>query len=223
VSAGAADPALSDERARVAAVCRRLGDSGLVVAAAGNVSARRGDAVVLTPRGCRLSEARPEEMVVVDLDGGRLEGNGTASSELDMHLGIYAATGAGAVVHTHSHFATVLSCVVQALPVVHYSIAGLGGSVRVARYATFGSRELAANAVEALGGSSAVLLQNHGALTVGTTVESALERALLLEWLCSVAFHAKLYGQPSLGPTDELERVVQQSRRLNYGLTENEG
>jgi L-fuculose-phosphate aldolase len=206
------------ERERVAAACRRIGTSGLAPGAAGNVSARVDDHAVVTPRGCRLNDATAEELVVVDLGGQLVEGDRGVTSEHAIHLGIYAGTNAGGVVHTHSHFATVLSTVVDVLPSIHYSIAGLGERVRVAPYATFGTQDLADNVLESLEGSSAVLLRNHGAVTIGPTVEVAMERAFMLEWLCSLAFHSHVYGSPSLVPDEELARVREQSRRLNYGL-----
>lgn len=209
---------LLDERRRVAEACQRIGSSGLTPGAAGNVSARNGDEVVITPRGCRLNMATPEELVVVGLDGTTVEGDRTMSSEHAIHLGIYASMDVGGVVHTHSHFATVLSTVVTSVPTIHYSIAGLGDEVRVAPYATFGTEELAENVIASLEGSSAVLMRNHGAVTIGPTVEKAVERAFMLEWICSLAFHAHLYGTPSLVPPEELERVREQSRRLSYGL-----
>ena len=208
----------ADERLRVAAVCRQIGTSGLAPGAAGNVSARAGDHAVITPRGCRLSEATSEELVVIAADGTRVDGDRTVSSEHAIHLGIYAKTDAGGVVHTHSHFATVLSTVVTTVPTIHYSIAGLGDEVRVAPYATFGSEELAENVIAGLKGSSAVLMRNHGAVTIGPTVEIAMERAFVLEWICSLAFHAHVYGNPTLVSREELARVRAQSRRLNYGL-----
>jgi L-fuculose-phosphate aldolase len=204
-------------RKRVASASRELSSSGLVVAGAGNVSARMGGWMVITPRGCRLSQATPKELVEMALDGDPPAG---ASSEHALHTAIYAATKAGAVVHTHSHFATVLSATVDSVPAVHYAMVGFGGEVRVARYATFGTAELASNAAEALGDGSAVLLRNHGAVTYGSTVEHALERAVLLEWLCSVAYHASVLGRPQLVPDAELQRVAAQSRRLGYSLTE---
>jgi L-fuculose-phosphate aldolase len=206
-------------RERIAAVCREMGSSRLVLAGAGNVSARTTGGLLITPRGSRLAGASAEEIVFVP-DGADEADDGRVSSELAIHRSIYAATDAGAVVHTHSHFAAVLSAVVDVVPPVHYSLAGLGDEVRVARYATFGTRELAEHAVEALGANAAVLLRNHGAVTLGATVEHALERAVLLEWLCSVAYHARLYGDPRLIDAAEIGRVRDQSRRLDYSLTD---
>ena len=100
-----------------------------------------------------------------------------------MHLAIYAATEAGAVVHTHSPEVIALSAAREELPAIHYAITGLGGPVRVAPYVRFGSAGLAAAAVKALDGRSAVILRNHGAVTYGRDLTQAYDRAVLLEWL----------------------------------------
>jgi L-fuculose-phosphate aldolase len=94
------------------------------------------------------------------------------------------------VVHTHSTAATVVSTVVTELPTIHYILAVMGGPIRVAPYATFGSTELAANVVAAIEGRSGVLLANHGAITYGPTIEVAYDRALYLEWVAEVWLRA---------------------------------
>ena len=113
-----------------------------------------------------------------------------------MHLAIYAATKAAAVVHTHSPEVVALSASRPELPAIHYAITGLGGPVRVAPYVRFGSEGLAAAAVEALDGRSAVILRNHGAVTYGRDLAQAYERALLLEWLARTYRLALSYGNP---------------------------
>src|SRR5436309_2138111 len=117
--------ALSEERAAVADACRRLGAEGLLIGTAGNVSVRAG-----------------ERVAVVDLDGKIVAGTLQPTSELDLHLGVYRRYGTGAVVHTHAPMATALSLVLDELPCIHYQLLALGGTVRVAPYATFGTPEL---------------------------------------------------------------------------------
>src|SRR5262249_16636897 len=112
------------------------------------------------------------------------------SSELPLHLAVYAATGAAAVVHTHSVAATALSCLVDAVPPVHYYTAMFGRRVPVAPEAAYGSGELAGHAAAALAGRTGCLLANHGAVTVGGSLEQAYDRAVYLEWLCEVALRA---------------------------------
>src|SRR4029077_13703127 len=147
------------------------------------MSVRAGDAVAITPSGIGYAEMAPEDVCVVALDGTELDNSETPSSETPMHLAIYAATNATAVVHTHSAEVIALSAARDELPAIHYAITGLGGPVRVAPYVRFGSAGLAAAAVKALDGRSAVILRDHGAVTYGRDLAQAYDRALLLEWL----------------------------------------
>lgn len=184
-------------RERVAAAARRLAEERLVLGTAGNVSERVGDLVAITASGTVLESLTAEDVVVVDIAGEHAEGALAASSELELHLGIYRRYDAGAVVHTHPPLATALACVLGELPVIHYQmLAGLGGSVRVASYATFGTSELAALTLDALEDRSAALMSNHGAVTHGPDLEAAVERMLLLEWACGVYWRAAALGAP---------------------------
>jgi L-fuculose-phosphate aldolase len=217
----------------------RLLDDGLAVGSAGNISVRAGDIVAITPSGVSYAEMRPQDVCLVAMDGTRLPdaagpdsdpgkepdsdpgkdpGNGeTPSSETPMHLAIYAATSAAAVVHTHSPEVVALSASRQELPAIHYAITGLGGPVRVAPYVRFGSAGLAAAAVAALDGRSAVILRNHGAVTYGRSLAQAYDRALLLEWLARTYRLALSYGEPSILSAAELDEVTAESRRRRYG------
>jgi L-fuculose-phosphate aldolase len=206
-------------REAVADACRRLAREGLVQATAGNVSARVDEHVVVTPTGAVLSELRPELTTVVDLDGNVIEGELEPTSELFLHLGIYERFDAGAVVHTHSPVATALSCVVDELPPVHYQMLAFGGGVRVAPYATFGSRELADNVHTALEGRSAALMQNHGAVCFAGDCASATELALLLEWACEVYWRARAVGDPRILSEEELAGVIEAVTQRGYGET----
>src|SRR5436309_13206911 len=120
------------------------------------------------------------DMAVVDMAGELVDGEHGPTSELGLHLSLYEQMNAGAVVHTHAPFATALSCVVDEVPAVHYQMLQVGGSLRVAPYATFGTDELAQNVERALEGRSACLLQNHGTVAYGHELAYALESALLV-------------------------------------------
>jgi L-fuculose-phosphate aldolase len=204
-------------RAQAVSYSARLLDDGLAVGSAGNISARAGDVVAITPSGIAYQELRPADICVVALDGTVLDAPTPPSSETPMHLAIYAATGAGGVVHTHSAEVIALSAARDELPAVHYAITGLGGPVRVARYARFGSAGLAAAAVEALDGRRAAILANHGAVTYGASLPEAYDRALLLEWLARVYRLSLSYGEPRILSQAELDEVTAESRRLRYG------
>jgi L-fuculose-phosphate aldolase len=204
-------------REQLVSYCGRLIADGLAVGAAGNMSVRVGDVVAITPSGVRYSELIPDDICVVTLTGEEVAAHETPSSELPMHLAVYAATGAGAVVHTHSAEVIALSATRDELPAVHYAIVGLGGPVRVAAYTRFGSAGLAEAAVTALEDRRAAILQNHGAICYGRTLPEAYDRALLLEWLARVYRLASAHGTPRILSQAELDEVAAESRRRHYG------
>lgn len=185
---------LEAEKEAVAAAARRLADEGLVLGSAGNVSVLRDGLVAVTPTGAILRDARAEDVAVVDLEGRPVDGDLAPTSELPLHLGAYARCGAGAVVHTHAPVATAVSCVVDELPVVHYQMVALGGSVRVAPYATFGTQQLAELTLDAMADRSAALMSNHGTLCIGADLSAAVDNSLLLEWAATVYWRAALLG-----------------------------
>ena len=208
---------LGAERAAVVATCRRMVADRLVVGTAGNLSVRAGDLVAVTPTGLPYGALTPDRVGVHRVDGGApVQARLAPTSELPLHLAVYAATGAAAVVHTHSVAATALSCLVDAVPAVHYYAAMFGGPVPVAPYATYGSAELAAHAAAALAGRTGCLLANHGAVTVGASLDQAYDRAVYLEWLCEVALRVVSSGlPPRLLDAAELDRVA--ARLAGYG------
>ena len=206
-------------REQVAAAARRLAAEGLVIGTAGNVSARAGEHVAITPTGAELAALEADQVTVVDLEGGVVEGELEPTSEIDLHLGVYRRYDAGAVVHTHAPMATALSCVVDELPCVHYQMLLLGGAVPVAPYATFGTPELAEVVLDALEGRTAALMANHGAITHGPDVAQAVERSLLLEWACTVFWCARALGEPRVLGEDERAAVVEAALRRGYGST----
>ncbi|MGW2178760.1 class II aldolase/adducin family protein [Streptomyces sp. NPDC001732] len=168
----------------VVATARRTAAEGLVVGTSGNVSARVGDTVLVTPSGVPYDRLGPRDAVGVDLAGNRVLGELAPTSELPFHLAVYRNTDASAVVHTHAVHATAVSTLVPEVPPVHYAAAMLGGTVRVAAYARYGTDELAANMLTALRDRTGCLLQNHGTVTYGATLDEAYDRTAQLEWLC---------------------------------------
>jgi L-fuculose-phosphate aldolase len=211
---------LERERERVAAASRRLASEGLVLGTAGNISERAGEHVAITPTGAALADLRAGDVAVVDLDGEHVDGELAATSELGLHLGVYHRYEAGAVVHAHPPMGIALSCVLEELPVVHYQMLSLGGPVRVAPYATFGTPELAELTLEALSERSAALMANHGTITYGPELDFAVTQSLLLEWACELYWRAATLGRPrALGP-DEQQAVIDQVARRGYGSTQ---
>lgn len=212
---------VSDETARawaaLVATARRTVADGLVVGTSGNVSVRVGDTVLVTPSGVPYDRLTPEDVVGVDLTGRQLLGTLTPTSELPMHLAVYRATDARAIVHTHAVHATAVSTLVRELPLIHYMAGDLGGPVRVAPYATYGTEELAGNTLRALTDRTACILQNHGTLAHGATLGQAYDRTAQLEWMCRVWLTAS--SVPGLSPTLLSEAQVSEAgeRLEGYG------
>jgi len=204
-------------REQLVSYSRRLLDDGLAVGSAGNMSVRLGSSVIITPSGVPYRDMRPEQICEIGLDGGPISVPATVSSETPMHLAIYQATDAGAVVHTHSPEVIALSAVFDELPAIHYAIHALGGPVRVAPYTRFGSDGLASAAMLALSSRRAAILQNHGAICYGSTLAEAYERALLLEWLAHTYRLARALGEPKILTDAQLAEVAAEARRRRYG------
>src|SRR5215211_3089561 len=205
-------------REQVAAAARRLAAEGLVLGTAGNVSARSGDVIAISPTGAQLAELEAGDVTLVDRDGKVVGGELAPTSELDLHLGVYRRYDAGAVVHTHAPKATALACVLDdELPCVHYAMLALGGSVPVAAYRTFGTAELAEAVLDALEGKTAALMANHGAIAYAGDADKAVEASLLLEWACDVYWRAAQVGTPRALDAEQQQAVVQAVVERSYG------
>ncbi|NGN66588.1 class II aldolase/adducin family protein [Streptomyces sp. A7024] len=194
----------------LAATARRMTADGLVVGTSGNVSARFGDdRVLVTPSGVPYEELDQVDPVAVNLEGHQVNGKLKPTSELPLHLSIYASTPARAVVHTHAVHATAVSTLVDELPPIHYMTAALGGVVRVAPYALYGTEELAQGMRAALKDRSGCLLRNHGTIVYGDTLAAAYDRTAQLEWMCQVWLTARSAGagEPSLLSEAQLAEV----------------
>ncbi|MEV0662905.1 class II aldolase/adducin family protein [Actinomadura luteofluorescens] len=201
---------LRDERDALCGIGRRLAGTGLVTGASGNVSVRSGDLVAVTPGGMMLDRMEPADCPVVNIEGRWVDGDKAPSSETPMHLALYEATPAAAIVHTHSTYGAVVATTMSELPPIHYNTLLLGGVVKVAEYATYGTPELAENVRAAMaGGKRAALMANHGGVAIGRDLEEAYENARLLEWLCGVYVRAKAIGEPRVLTEEELAKVVE--------------
>ncbi|MEU9120796.1 class II aldolase/adducin family protein [Streptomyces sp. NPDC048506] len=199
------------------ATARRTVTDGLVVGTSGNVSRRIKDLILVTPSGVPYHRLGPADTTAVDLDGRQIIGSLRPTSELPMHLAVYRSTGAGAVVHTHAPHATAVSTLVPELPPIHYMAGDLGGPVRVAPYALYGSDELAAHMVDALRDRTAALLRNHGTIAYGDGLDQALDRTAQLEWMCRVWLLARSVPghTPSLLSAEQLDAAGDRLR--GYG------
>lgn len=209
---------LAAEREAVADASRYLAEQGLVIGTAGNISARQGDLIAVTPTGADLSTVTAEMVTVIDLEGNFVEGELAPTSEVPLHTSIYAATNAVAVTHAHAMASTALSCCHDELPPLHYSCLELGGVPRTAPYATFGTQELADNVVEALSGRNAAMMQNHGSIAYGATMDQAVKRLELLEWLAELYWRASSMGTPKVLTDKDFENIITTALERGYGV-----
>jgi L-fuculose-phosphate aldolase len=196
---------LENARGQVVHYAQRLIPDGLSVGTSGNISARVDDLIAITPSRMDYEVMRPEDVCVVDLSGHVVDGWLTPSSEVPLHLALYRDPAVKGIVHTHPIFATAVSTIVKELPAIHYMLARLGGPIRVAAYATYGSWALAANVAAAMQDRSAVIMANHGAVTVGDSLATAYSRSVTLEWVCRLYVEARRVGEPAILTAAQLD------------------
>lgn len=187
---------------------------GLVVAASGNVSMRVADGprtlMAITASGKDYERMDIRHVVVVDMDCEPVEGTALPSTESLMHAAIYQARpDVGAVMHTHSTYASAMAVAGLALPpLIDEMVIALGDSVQVAAYAFPGTQELADNVVSALGERNAALLKNHGLVGVGRSMDEALKACTLAERLAHIYVTARLLGSAEPLPTGVVSAEV---------------
>ncbi len=205
-------------RAALVAAAQALSRDGLSPGRSGNLSARRGSGLWITPTGIAAEDLTAADISEIDLEGAPRRAGRAPSSEWPMHAAIYAGWAeAQAIVHLHSRYATALSCLRQDIPAFHYMVAKLGGpSIRCAAYATFGTRAIAENALSAMrDGRRACLLANHGQITYGRSLDEAVELAQELETLACQYMTALSGGTPAL--LDAEEMAVNLEKFKTYG------
>ena len=177
-----------------------LPKNNLVAWTSGNVSARDPETgcVVIKPSGIRYEHLRPEQMVVVDLEGNIIEGELKPSSDTASHLYIYRhRPGVGGIVHTHSSYATAFAAVNRPIPVYLTAQADeFGGPIPCGGFALIGGEEIGKVVIEAIGTSCAVLLKNHGVFTIGQDAEAAVKAAVMVEDVARTTWLALQLGQP---------------------------
>ena len=207
-----------DPRQQVVHVYRELARLGLMLGSSGNVSLRTRAGMLITPSGTTPQTVRAKALVTMTLDGDA-GGKARPSSEWEMHAAIYKAfPEAHAVVHCHADACTALACLGEGLPAFHYEIAGFGGDdVRCAPYVTFGTTELAQEAVAAMAGRSACLLANHGMICHGPSPSAALASAINLEKLARQYLLARASGTPVLLNAAQMRAA--HARYRSYGAS----
>jgi len=211
-SKGADEMIFEQERRQVVDYGKKLITSGLTKGTGGNISIYLPEEkrMIITPSGMEYFALKPEDILVMDLQGNIIEGDHKPSSEYGMHRIFYEKrTDIRAVVHVHSVFATTMATLGLEIPAMHYLIAvGGGNNIPVAPYATFGTEELAQNAYESMKERFAVLLSNHGLLTGGNTLDSAFSKAEEIEFCAEIYYRSKTIGEPRMLSDKEMEKMV---------------
>ena len=185
------------EKKDVVKAAQRMASKGLVAGTSGNVSVRTNDSqgkslLAITPSSRAYESMTVDDIIVVDHEGKRVEGELAPSVETMLHVGIYRSRSkVNAIIHTHAVFSSVIAVAgTEIPPILDDQIVCIGGEIKIASYALPGSPELAANVIEALGPRNAVVLANHGALVVGRDMGEALTMCDLLEKTAQIYLYA---------------------------------
>ena len=208
-------------RQTIVALCLEMNRSGLNQGTSGNISARCGARMLLTPSATPYDRMTPEMIAALPLDGDGTvwEGPLKPSTEWRFHRDILRSRpDAHAVVHAHPTFATTLAIARRAIPACHYMVAAFGGhDVRCSGYALYGTEALSREALAALDGRTACLLANHGIIAIGDSLEKAMWRAVELEALAKQYYYSlQLEGGPVILSRAEIDEVLEGF--ASYGL-----
>ncbi|MCB0055941.1 MAG: class II aldolase/adducin family protein [Caldilineaceae bacterium] len=209
----------SQSRSHMVDICRRMNITGINQGTAGNLSLRTESGFLITPSSLPYDVMTADDIVEMDFDGS-YEGR-RPSSEWRFHRDILKSRqDINVVLHCHSVYATTLACHHKVIPAFHYMVGVAGGTtIRCASYATFGTQALSDAALEALEGRMACLLGQHGQISLGKDLESALALAVEVETLSRLYVQALTLGDPPVLSDEEMERVIEQMRRMSYGLS----
>lgn len=210
-----------NERALAAQIvrsCLELQRRSLNQGTAGNVSVRLKDGFLVTPTGLPYDVMKPEDLVRVDWEGAP-SGRRRPSSEWRLHLDVYKnRPEIGAVIHTHSGYATTLACLRRPIPSFHYIMAFFGGDdIRCSEYATYGTQELSDFVLKSLENRKAALMGSHGLIVLGADLAQALALTVEAETLAMMYWRALQVGEPVILPSDEIERVRRKAQASGYG------
>jgi len=197
---------------------RRLITDQLTTGTGGNLSMydRDRNLIAITPSGEAYEQLTPDKISIITPEGQHLDGN-PPSSEWPLHTEAYLKRpDINAIVHTHSRFATTFAILRQPIPACHYLIAVSGADeVRIAPYATFGTRELARQTVASLEKDNCILMANHGLLAVGKDMHATYNTALYIEEVAELYYHARAIGTPVLLTGKEMDTA--RERFKTYG------
>ncbi len=207
----------NDIRRKIVSTAQAMSTLGLSPGKSGNVSTRFEDGIIITPSGVSYDAMGTDDLVFVKMNGEVTAPRLKPSSETALHLAVYKAhEDAHAIVHCHSPAATALACAREPIPAFHYMVAVAGGkTIPLAKYATFGTDELAASTVTALETANACLMANHGQIALGKTLDKALYLAGEVETLSGEYIDVLKLGRPHVLDDEEMDRVLE--RFKTYG------
>ncbi len=209
---------LEKERELIVAYGQKLITQGLTKGTGGNISIYNKEAglMAISPSGLDYFKTSTKDVVVLDLEGRKIDGDRNPSSEYDMHRIFYREReGICAVVHAHSTYCAILAALHWNIEPVHYLIGYAGKNVRCAPYKIFGSEELAQVALEYIQDRYAVLLANHGLLAIGENIEYAFTTAEEIEFVAQIYYKAKCVGNPVLLSSEEMDDFLEKFK--SYG------
>ncbi len=203
-------PTELEKRQAIIEACLEMNRLGINQGTSGNISVRHEDYILITPTSTPYEKLTTDSIVRLEMDG-TAKGPLAASSEWRFHRDIMLARpDVNAIVHAHPTYSTILAIMGLPIPPIHYMIAVAGGDdIRCAPYATFGSQALSENAVEALEGRKACLLEHHGIIAVGATLSKALWLSVEVETLAKQYHGALQLGEPRLLSKEEIARVLE--------------
>ena len=201
---------MSNPKEDVLQTAKQMVELGLNAGTEGNISARMPDgSICITPSSLDYHVMTIDDLCVIDLDGNVLEGERGPSSEKAVHLECYKAFDhVGSVIHSHAMHASMFACARQAIPAaIEESVVFIGGDIPVADYRETGTDDLALEAVRLLGDRSAVLLANHGMVSIGADCYSALRVAALVEKVAQIVIGARTLGGEQAVPEQQKQNL----------------
>ncbi|MGE4549503.1 MAG: L-fuculose-phosphate aldolase [Intestinibacillus sp.] len=202
---------LKQEREQVVEYGKKLIETGLTVGTFGNISVYNPEKnlMAISPSGMDYYKTEPEDIVVLTPEGEKVDGNAKPSSEYDLHRIFYLKRpGIRAVIHAHSPFATTLACMQWSIPPLHYIVGYSGREVPCIPYVQFGTYELAEAALAGMGENHAVLLGNHGLITVGSALRFTLDIAQQVEFAAQLYYRCRALGEPKLLTEEQMAVVL---------------
>ena len=210
---------LQQEREQIVEYGIKCSEAGLCPGTSGNISAFNAEKglMAISPSGIDYYKTKPEDVVIMDLDGKIVDGDKKPSSEWGLHSIFYKTKpGIGGVVHTHSIYCTTFAVLGRPIRAVHYAIADAGTpEIPVAPYHLFGTKELAEETIRVCGSGNAVLMANHGVIACGESVAKAFSLAVNLEYAAEIQYRAECIGKPNILTDEQMLEVI--GRFKSYG------